>query len=78
VKCNEESVPCYCKNCRLGKTNQQASLTPLGVRTIVALAITPLVLVIDDSTTREASQVTSREWRMKIKGFAKIFVLVTR
>ena len=64
----------------LGKNQPTSitSVTPLGVRTIVALAITPLVLVIDDSTTREASQVTSREWRMKIKGFAKIFVLVTR
>jgi hypothetical protein len=34
--------------------------------------------MIDYSITREASQVTSREWRLKIDGFAKILVLVTR
>jgi hypothetical protein len=52
-------------------TTSITSATQLGVRTIVTLAITPLILVMDDSTTREASQVTSREWRMKIKGFER-------
>jgi hypothetical protein len=40
--------------------------------------ITPLILVMNDFTTTEDSWVTSRERRMKIKGFVKILVLVTR
>jgi hypothetical protein len=54
------------------------SARELGVRTAITLEITPLVLVMDDFTKREASWVTSREWKMKIKGFAKIPTLVTR
>jgi hypothetical protein len=50
----------------------------MGVRTTITLAITPLILVMDYPTIREASQVTSREWRMEAKGFAKIADSITR
>jgi len=40
------------------QTTRNKCETQLGVRTIVTLAITPLVLVMDDSNTREASRVT--------------------
>jgi hypothetical protein len=49
-------------------TTSVTSATQLGVRTTVTLAITPLVLVMDDSTTREASRVTLGGWRVQGKG----------
>jgi hypothetical protein len=42
-------------------TTSNTCETQLGVRTIVTSAITPLVLVMDNSTTREASWVTLGE-----------------
>jgi hypothetical protein len=52
-------------------TTSNTSETQLGVRTTVTLAITPLILVMDDSTTREASRVTLGGWRVARQGFVK-------
>jgi hypothetical protein len=58
-------------------TTSVTSVTQLGVRTIVTLANTPLILVMDKFNTREDSQVSSREWRAMYKWFGKIIVSIT-
>jgi len=45
-------------------TTNITSAMKLGVRTTATLAIIPLILVMDDSTVREASRVTLGGWRV--------------
>jgi hypothetical protein len=48
---------------RENPTTSNKCETQKGERTNVTLAITPLILVMDDSTTREDSRVTLGGWR---------------
>jgi hypothetical protein len=52
-------------------TTSVTSVTQLGVKTTSTLAISPLILVMDDSTTREASQVTLGRMESVRQGFVK-------